>query len=129
MIARQKKKRINKAGGGREDKIGSEEQIILTLIYLRHHLNFQLLGLIFKVSEITAHKIFNKNLLESALPASLLEQVKKSEENLELIQKILCGLVRLRIGSLIIKQKKNLPTGETIDVFLAHIFSPQLSFH
>ena len=38
------KLRINKPGGGREAKISREEQIILTLIYLRHHLTFQLLG-------------------------------------------------------------------------------------
>ena len=86
-----KKIRINKAGGGREEKISQEEQIILTLVYLRHHLNFQLLALMFKVSESTANNVFHKwqKLLESALPSSLLEQVKKCEENLEKIQEIL----------------------------------------
>ena len=58
--AEKKKIRINKSGGGREDKISQEEQIILTLIYLRHHLNFQLLGLMFKVSESTANNVFHK---------------------------------------------------------------------
>ena len=86
-----KKIRINKSGGGRDDKISKEEQIILTLIYLRHHLNFQLLALMFKISESTAHNIFHKwqKYFESALPCSLLEQVKKSEENLEEIKQIL----------------------------------------
>lgn len=86
-----KKIRINRSGGGRDDKIRKEEQIILTLIYLRHHLNFQLLALMFKISESTAHNIFHKwqKILESALPSSLLEQVKKSEENLEEIKQIL----------------------------------------
>ncbi len=83
---REKKKiRLNQSGGGRDEKISKEEQIILTLFYLRHHLNFQLLALMFKVSESTANNIFHKwqKLLESALPSSLLEQVKKSGENLE----------------------------------------------
>ncbi|WP_324282146.1 transposase family protein [Cyanobacterium aponinum UTEX 3221] len=86
-----KKIRINKSGGGRDNKISKEEQIILTLIYLRHHLNFQLLALMFKISESTAHNIFHKwqKRMESALPCSLLEQVKKSEENLEEMEQIL----------------------------------------
>jgi hypothetical protein len=89
--AEKKKIRINKLGGGREEKISQEEQIILTLIYLRHHLNFQLLGLMFKVSESTANNVFHKwqKLLESALPSSLLEQVKKCPENQEQIKEIL----------------------------------------
>jgi hypothetical protein len=90
--AKEKKKiRINKSGGGRDDKISKEEQILLTLIYLRHHLNFQLLALMFQISESTAHNIFHKwqKFLESALPSSLLEQVKKSGENLEEIKQIL----------------------------------------
>jgi hypothetical protein len=89
--AEKKKIRINKVGGGREDQISEEEQIILTLIYLRHHLNFQLLGLIFKISESTANNIFHKwkILLELALPSSLLEQIKKYGENEEEIKKIL----------------------------------------
>ncbi len=81
--AEKNKIRINKLGGGREEKISQEEQIILTLIYLRHHLNFQLLALMFKVSESTANNVFHKwqKLLESAFPSSLLEQVKKCPEN------------------------------------------------
>lgn len=86
-----KKIRINKAGGGRDEKMSQEEQIIMTLIYLRHHLNFQLLSLIFKISESTANNIFHKwqKLLELALPSSLLEQVKKFEGNLEKIKELL----------------------------------------
>ncbi len=86
-----KKIRLNKSGGGRDEKISKEEQIILTLVYLRHHLNFQLLALMFKVSESTANNIFHKwqKLLELGLPSSLLEQVKKCGENLEKLLKIL----------------------------------------
>lgn len=90
--AEEKKKiRLNQAGGGRDEKMTKEEQIIMTLVYLRHHLNFQLLALMFKVSESTANNVFHKwqKFLESALPSSLLEQVKKLEENLNEIQKIL----------------------------------------
>lgn len=77
------KKRIIKAGGGKPAKLSIEEQIILTIIYLRHHLTFQVLGLLFQVSESTAHNLFNywQSLLREGLPASLLEQVKKSQEN------------------------------------------------
>jgi DDE superfamily endonuclease/Helix-turn-helix of DDE superfamily endonuclease len=78
------KVRIIKSGGGRESKIEKPEQIILTLVYLRHHLTFQLLGLMFQVSESTAHQIFHywQQILSSALPCSLLEQVKKFDGNL-----------------------------------------------
>jgi hypothetical protein len=73
-----KKIRIIKAGGGKPAKLSIEEQIVLTLVYLRHNLTFQVLGLIFQVSESTAHNLFNywQVLLREGLPASLLEQVK-----------------------------------------------------
>lgn len=77
--------RINRAGGGNHAKLSEEEQIILMLLYLRHNLSFQLLGLMFKISESTAHNIFNywQKLLAKNLPSSLLEQVKKCQENEE----------------------------------------------
>ncbi len=87
----EQKVRIIKSGGGRESKLEKKEQIILTLVYLRHHLNFQLLGLMFQVSESTAHKIFHywQQILREALPCSLLEQVKKFEENSsEILEKL-----------------------------------------
>ncbi len=56
-IEKQKTRRV-KAGGGKPAKLSIEEQIVLTLVYLRHHLSFQLLGLIFQVSESTAHSLF-----------------------------------------------------------------------
>ncbi|WLT39141.1 transposase family protein [Synechocystis sp. B12] len=60
-------------------------QIILTLVYLRHNISFQLLGLMFEVSESTAHNIFTywQQLFGDELPPSLLEQVKKSLKELE----------------------------------------------
>ena len=45
--------RIIKALGGKPAKLSIEEQIVLTLVYLRHHLTFQILGLLFQVSEST----------------------------------------------------------------------------
>ena len=85
------KKRIIKAGGGKPAKLVVEEQIVLTIIYLRHNLTFQVLGLLFNVSESTAHNLFNywQAILREGLPASLLEQVKKSqEEEEEIIHKL-----------------------------------------
>jgi hypothetical protein len=76
--------RLIKVGGGNHHKLSEEEQIILMLVYLRHHLSFQVLGLLFQVSESTAHNLFNywQKVFQSALPASLLEQVKKSPEEM-----------------------------------------------
>ena len=73
------KTRIISGGGGRKPKLSTEEQIILTLVYLRHMTTFQLLGIQFGVSETTANDIFNYwlPLLRELLPSSLLEQVKK----------------------------------------------------
>ena len=71
--------RIIEKGGGRRPKLSIREQIILTLIYLRHMTTFQLLGIQFGVSESTANSTFNYwlPLLRELLPSSLLEQVKK----------------------------------------------------
>ncbi|NEP51797.1 MAG: transposase [Moorea sp. SIO3C2] len=79
-------------GGNPQDRAASlEDQIVLTLIYLRHHINFQLLGLQFQVSESKANSTFNywQSIFREALPASLLEQVKKYEESEEIIQEAL----------------------------------------
>ncbi|MEH2165631.1 MAG: transposase family protein [Nostoc sp.] len=74
-----KKVRIIAGGGGRKPKLSVEEQIILTLVYLRHMTTFQLLGIQFGVSESTANDTFNYwlPLLREVLPSSLIEQVKK----------------------------------------------------
>ncbi|MBW4639407.1 MAG: transposase family protein [Gloeocapsa sp. UFS-A4-WI-NPMV-4B04] len=74
-----KKTRIISGGGGRKPKLSLKEQIILTLVYLRHLTTFQLLGIQFGVSESTANDTFNYwlPLLGELLPSSLVEQVKK----------------------------------------------------
>ena len=83
-----KKIRIIKAGGGNNPKLSTEQQIVLMLVYLRHNLSFQILGLLFQVSESTAHNLFNywQKLFRGSLPPSLLEQVKKFTEEVEQIQ-------------------------------------------
>ncbi len=67
--------------GGRKVKLSIEEQILLTLIYLRHLTTFELLGIQFGVSESTANDTFNYwfPVLQEILPSSLLEQVKKTQ--------------------------------------------------
>jgi hypothetical protein len=76
-----KKVRIINKGGGRKVKLSTEEQILLTLIYLRHLTTFQLLGIQFGVSESTANDTFNYwyLIIQELLPSSLLESVKKKQ--------------------------------------------------
>jgi len=42
--------RLIAKGGGRKASLSHAEQIVLTLTYLRQHLTFQMLGLLFDVS-------------------------------------------------------------------------------
>ncbi|MEG3863803.1 transposase family protein [Microcoleus sp. herbarium12] len=86
-----KKVRIIAGGGGRKSKLSMREQIILTLVYLRHMTTFQLLGIQFGVSESTANDTFNYWLpqLRELLPCSLLEQVKKNAADYEMVKEIL----------------------------------------
>ena len=85
-----KKVRIISRGGGRKAKLSVEEQIILTLTYLRHLLTFQLLGVQFGVSETTANDTFNYwfPILGELLPPSIVEQVKKNSSDYEVVKKI-----------------------------------------
>lgn len=86
-----KKIRIINKGGGRKVKLSTEEEILLTLVYLRHLTTFQLLGIQFGVSESTANDTFNYwlPLLQELLPSSLLDQVKKNASDYEIVQEIL----------------------------------------
>ncbi len=74
------KVRIIAKGGGRKPKLTIDEQIILTLVYLRHLTTFQLLGIQFGVSESTANELFNHwfLILRELLPSSLLVQLYKN---------------------------------------------------
>jgi hypothetical protein len=86
-----KKVRIINKGGGRKVKLSNEDQILLTLTYLRHMTTFQLLGIQFGVSESTANDTFYYwlTILQEILPSSLLEQVKKNASDYEIVQEIL----------------------------------------
>lgn len=86
-----KKVRLIAGGGGRKPKLSRGEQIILTLVYLRHMTTFQLLGIQFGVSESTANDTFNYwwPKLRELLPCSLLEQVKKNAADYEIVKEIL----------------------------------------
>ncbi len=86
-----KKVRIIAGGGGRKPKLSVKEEIILTLVYLRHLTTFQFLGIQFGVSESTANDTFNYWLpiLRELLPSSLIEQVKKNESDLMVVKEIL----------------------------------------
>ena len=77
-----------KAGGGNKPKLSEEEQIVLMLVYLRHYPTFQLLGIMFEISESSAHNIFNywQSLFGENLPASLFEQLKKLPEEIEKVK-------------------------------------------
>jgi hypothetical protein len=81
-----KKVRIIAGGGGRKPKLSIKEQIILTLVYLRHMTTFQLLVIQFGVSESTANDTFHYWLpiLRELLPSSLIEQVKKTLQTMKL---------------------------------------------
>lgn len=85
------KVRIIAGGGGRKPKLSLKEQIILTLVYLRHLTTFQILGIFFGVSESTANDTFNYwlPLLRELLPSSLIEQVKKNAADYETLKEVL----------------------------------------
>ncbi|MHC5851041.1 transposase [Nostoc sp.] len=85
------KVRIIAGGGGRKQKLSLREQIILTLVYLRHLTTFQLLGIQFGVSESTANDTFNYWLpyLRELMPSSLIEQGKKNASDYEVVKEIL----------------------------------------
>lgn len=84
-----KKIRVIASGGGRRPKLSVREQIILTLVYLRHMTTFQLLGIQFGVSESTANDTFNywMPILNELLPSSLLEEVKKKLTTMKPLKK------------------------------------------
>lgn len=84
-------KRIIGVGGGRPPKLSNQEQILLTLFYLHHLPTFQVLGIQFGVSESAANYIFHHwlEIFRELLPPSLLEQVKKSENEEEWVKDIL----------------------------------------
>ena len=77
------KKRVNAKGGGRPPQLSRAEGLCLCLFYLRHAPVFEVLGLLFNVSETTANDTFHYwlNILREFLPASLYEQINCQGED------------------------------------------------
>ena len=82
-----------------------------------------------KNKEISSERICIEHLIRIIkIFRVMAERFRLNKDKYESIFLTVCGLVRLRIGSLVIKQKKNKETGETIDILFSHIFSGKLSF-
>ncbi len=96
-----RKIRINTAGGGRPEKLSTQEQVCLCLFYLRQMPTFQVLGMLFGVSKTEANDTFHDwiPILRDILPASLLEQVSNHESDLVCVQELLTNF-RLLVDSL-----------------------------
>lgn len=82
-------KNVKKAG--RKITLSSQEQILLTLLYLYQYPSFLYVGAQFGVCESTANTIFRYWLpiFNELLPPSILEQVKKKVGDLEVVKEIL----------------------------------------
>ncbi|MBH8564964.1 transposase family protein [Nostoc sp. CENA67] len=93
--------RINAAGGGRPEKLSTEEQVCLCLFYLRQMPTFQVLGMLFGISKTEANDTFHNwiPILRDILPASLLEQVSNNESDFLFVQEVLTNF-RLLVDSL-----------------------------
>ena len=91
LEAELKKTRIIKKGGGRKTKLSFEEQILLTLIYLRQLTTFQLLGIQFGVSETTANDTFNYWFppFRKVATTKLAWAGKKNESDYKIVKEIL----------------------------------------
>ena len=79
--AKEKEKNGINETRGAKPKLEPEEQIVLTLVYLRQNLTFLVLGLMFQVTESTANNYFHYwlTIFNNALPPSLIEQAKNHE--------------------------------------------------
>ncbi|QKQ77791.1 hypothetical protein FBB35_13515 [Nostoc sp. TCL240-02] len=93
--------RMNASGGGRPEKLSTDEQVCLCLFYLRQMPTFLVLGMLFEVSKTEANDTFHYwiPILRDILPASLLEQVSNNESDLLFVQEILTNF-RLLVDSL-----------------------------
>ncbi len=83
--------RVNKKGAGRGKNLSADEEICLTLFYLRQMTIFEVLGMMFDVSRTTANDIFHYWLpiLRDLLPCSLLEEWQKSTQDDGFVQQLL----------------------------------------
>ncbi len=82
-----------------------------------------------KNKEISSERIFVEHLIRIIKIFRIMgERFRLNKDKYESIVLTICGMVRLRIGSLVIKNIKDLEIGKTVNVFLTHIFSPKLNF-
>jgi hypothetical protein len=102
--------RLIAKGGGRKASLSHAEQIVLTLTYLRQHVTFQMLGLLFDVSESTAHNIFHDWLpiFHDILPESLFAQLQDQDSDWALAQEMLEQYELIVDSS---EQERERPTG------------------
>jgi hypothetical protein len=82
---------VNKKGAGRPKTLKTEEEICLTILYLRQMPIFEVLGMMFGVSKTTANDTFHYWLpiFEDLLPSSLLEEWKRTTGEEELMKEFL----------------------------------------
>lgn len=79
--------------------------------------------------EISSERIFVEHLIRIIKVFKVMgERFRLKKEEYESVFLRVCGLVRLRMKTLIIKYQKKKEVGEVIDVLLTHIFSSKLSF-
>lgn len=85
------KVRVNKKGAGRSKHLSADEEICLTLFYLRQMPIFEVLGMMFDVSRTSANYIFHYWLpiLGDLLPSSLLQEWKKAINDDEFVKELL----------------------------------------
>ncbi len=82
-----------------------------------------------KNKEISSLRIFVEHLIRIIKIFKVMgERFRLKKEEYESVFLSVCGLVRLRMGTLIIEHRKTSETGEIIDVLLTHIFSSKLDF-
>jgi hypothetical protein len=89
--AEREKIRVNQKGAGRPRSLSQEEEIYLSLFYLRQMPIFEVLGMMFEVSRTTANALFHYWLpiLRDLLPSSLLEEWENSIQDNEFVKKLL----------------------------------------
>ena len=85
------KNRVNKKGAGRSKNLSDDEEIYLTLFYLRQMPIFHVLGMMFGISQTSANDIFHYWLpiLRDLLPSSIVENGERELETDEVVQELL----------------------------------------
>ena len=101
---------INKKGAGRPKTLKTEEEICLTILYLRQMPIFEVLGMMFGVSKTTANDTFHYWLpiFEDLLPSSLLEEWKRTTGEEELMKEFLTSyqLLVTQVASYLVLREK-----------------------